>query len=184
MNRLSFGLAVLAVVSIFSSSGASAQSWQARIKDELPIMGHRNWVLIVDSAYPEQVGAGIETIETNSEQLEVVRTVLADIKNSIHVRPLIFMDAELPFVPEKKAPGVSDYREQVKALLHGYGVSSRLHQSLIDEIAKDSAQYHVLILKTNLTIRYTSVFIHLDCKYWGADEEQALREAMASQGTR
>jgi hypothetical protein len=58
-------------------------------------MGHRNWIL-VDSAYPEQVGAGIETIETDAGQLEVVRTVLSAVQKSIHVRPIIFMDASFP----------------------------------------------------------------------------------------
>src|SRR2546429_503554 len=87
-----------------------------------------------------QVGSGIETIETNSDQLDVARTVLAGIKDSIHVRPVIFMDAELPFVSEQKAPGISSYRSQISTLLRGYEVNSRLHQSLIEEVGKDSAQ--------------------------------------------
>lgn len=183
MKILSLALVVLCAPLLGLSIPASAQTWQAQLKQQLPLMGHRNWILIVDSAYPEQVGAGIETIETNAEQLDVVRTVLVGIKNSIHVRPVIFMDAELPFVPEQKTPGVSKYREEVKTVLREYGVSPRLHQSLIDEIGKDSAQYRVLILKTNLAIPYTSVFIHLDCKYWSADDERALRSAMSSQGS-
>jgi len=172
-----FGIALLV-----SSLAANAQSWRSHLNDELQVMGHRNWILIVDSAYPEQVGSGIETIETNSDQFDVVRTVLTGIKDSIHVRPVIFMDAELPFVPEQKAPGVSSYRSKISALLHDYAVNSRLHQSLIDEVGKDSAQYRVLILKTNLAIPYTSVFIHLDCKYWGAEDERDLREIMHSHG--
>jgi hypothetical protein len=147
-------------------------------------MGHRNWILIVDSAYPEQVGAGIETISTNAEQLDVVRSVLTVMQKSVHVRPVIFMDAELPFVPEQKAPGVTCYRAQIASLLRDYGVQPRLHQALIDEIAKDSAQYHILILKTRLAIPYTSVFIHLDCKYWSAEDERDLRQAMSSQASR
>jgi len=62
-------------------------------------------------------------------------------KGSIHVRPVIFMDAELPFVPDRKAPGISDYRTQIASVLHDYEVQSRLHQSLIDEVAQDGAQY-------------------------------------------
>ena len=184
MNRRLLAMSLFCVTSLLYMLPASAQSWQSRVKDELPIMGHRNWILVVDSAYPAQVGAGIETIETNSDQLEVVRTVLADMKSAVHVRPVIFMDAELPFVSEQKAPGVSQYREQIKTLLHGYEVDSRLHQSLIDEIGKDSGQYRVLILKTNLAIPYTSVFIHLDCKYWGADDERELRQEMGAKGVK
>jgi hypothetical protein len=54
----------------------------------------------------------VETLETNSDQLDVIRTVLSAIDNSIHVRPIVYMDAELSFVPEKDAPGVTAYREE------------------------------------------------------------------------
>jgi hypothetical protein len=37
----------------------------------------------------------------------------------------------------------------------------------------------VLVLKTRLTIPYTSVFIRLECGYWSADAEKRLRAAMA-----
>jgi hypothetical protein len=180
MNQRSLSPILVCIALLVSSLPSSAQSWRSHLNDEMPLMGHRNWILIVDSAYPEQVGFGIETIETNSDQLDVVHTVLAGIKDSIHVRPVIFMDVELPFVSEQKAPGISNYRSQISTLLRGYEVNSRLHQSLIDEVGKDSAQYRVLILKTKLAIPYTSVFIHLDCKYWGAEDERDLREAIHS----
>ena len=181
MNRPHF--AVLCLVSLLSPLSANAQSWQSHLKDRLSLMGHRNWILIVDSAYPEQVGPGLETVETNADQLDVVRTVLTTMKGSIHVRPIIFLDAELPFVLDQKAPGISAYRTQLASVLHDYEVQSRLHQSLIDQVAKDAAQYHVLVLKTQLAVPYTSVFIHLDCKYWSAENERDLRAAMGSQGS-
>ena len=168
-------LAVLCLVHLLSSLPANAQSWQTHLKDELSLMGHRNWILIVDSAYPEQVGPGIETVETNADLLDVLRTALTTMKTSIHVRPVIFLDAELPFVPDQKAPGISTYRTQLTSVLQDYQVQSRLHQSLIDEVAKDAAQYHVLVLKTQLAVPYTSVFIHLDRKYWSAENERDLR---------
>jgi len=176
-------LAVLAVFSVLYPLPARAQSWQSHLKDELFLMGHRNWILIVDSAYPEQVSPGIETVETNADQLDVVRTVLTMMRDSIHVRPVIFMDAELPFVLDGKAPGISAYRTKIASVLHEYEVQSRLHQSLIDEVAQDGAHYHVLILKTQLAVPYTSVFIHLDCKYWSAENERDLRATMGSRGS-
>jgi hypothetical protein len=184
MIRYCRALAVLCLTVPLFPVPASAQSWQSHVKDELSLMGHRNWILIVDSAYPEQVGPGIETIETDADQLDLVRRVLTAIKDSVHVRPVIFMDAELPFVPDGKAPGISAYRTQIASVLHDYEIHSRLHQSLIDEVAKDSALYHVLILKSQLAIPYTSVFIHLDCKYWSAEDERDLRAAMSSQGSK
>jgi len=180
MTRSYFALTGLIGAVLLAVLPATAQSWQSRLNEELPLMGHRNWILIVDSAYPEQVGPGIETIETNADQIETVRAVLKAIDNSIHTRPVIFMDAELPFVPDQEAPGVADYRAQISTLLHDYEVHSRLHQALIDDIAKDSEQYHVLVLKTRLTIPYTSLFVHLDCRYWSADNERNLREMMGA----
>ena len=181
MKRPSIRPAVLCASVLFALA-ANAQSWESRLAGELPLMGHRNWILVVDSAYPQQVGSGIETIETDADQLEVVRTVLSAVQKSIHVRPIIFMDAEIRFIGDKEAPGISNYRTQLNALLHDYDVHSRLHQSLIDELAKDGTLYHVLILKTKLAIPYTSVFIHLDCKYWSTESERALREAMSAHG--
>src|SRR5215470_9012910 len=126
--------AVFCFLSLLSRLPANAQSWQSHVTDELSLMGHRNWIRIVDSAYPEQVGPGIETVETNADQLDVVRTVLTTMKSSIHVRPVIFMDAELPFVTDGKAPGVSAHRAQIASVLRDYEVQSRLHQSLIDDV--------------------------------------------------
>jgi hypothetical protein len=148
----------------------------------MPLLGHRNWILIVDSAYPLQAAPGIETIETNASQLEVVRHVLGDIDKSIHVRPVISMDAELPFVSEDDAPGVGKYRTEIADLLRGYPVDSVLHDKVIANIEEASKHFNILVLKTNMAIPYTSVFIRLDCKYWSADAETRMRAKMAAAG--
>jgi len=144
----------------------------------MPLLGHRNWILIVDSAYPLQTSPGVETIETNAAQLEVVRTVLSEIENSIQVRPVVFMDAELPFISDSDAPGVSAYRSEIGELLHKSSVQSRRHETLISDIEETGKTFHVLVLKTIMTIPYTSLFIRLDCKYWSADQERNLRLKM------
>jgi len=38
----------------------------------------------------------------------------------------------------------------------------------------------VLVIKTDMTIPYTSVFFELDCGYWDSDAEKRLREGMLS----
>ena len=154
--------------------------WQRRVKDELPQMGHRNWIVIVDSAYPLQSGAGVETIETGADQLQVIDYVLDSVKNSSHVRPIVHTDAELQFVPESDAPGVEQYRQELKTRFAGLPSSSVLHQTLIDRLNELGKSFHVLILKTNMTIPYTSVFLQLDCRYWSAESEARLRTAMKS----
>jgi hypothetical protein len=121
----------------------------------------------------------VEPVETNADQLEVVRYLLGAIDKSIHVGPDIFMDAELPYVQEEDAPGTSAYRDAIEKLLDGQNIQSELHEKLIEDIGQASQLVHVLVLKTRLTIPYSSVFIRLNCKYWGDDAEERLRSKMA-----
>jgi hypothetical protein len=161
-----------------SAQTAVPAAWKAKVTEAMPLLGHRNWILIVDSAYPLQVSPGVETIETNADQLEVVQFVLHSMAKSIHVRPVISLDSELPFVPEPEAPGVTVYRNHLADLLHDYPTESQLHWKNIQDIAQAGEKFHVLVLKTNMTLPYTSVFIQLDCKYWSADAEKRLRSSM------
>jgi hypothetical protein len=53
---------------------------------------------------------------------------------------------------------------------------------LIDRLNELGKSFHVLILKTNMAIPYTSVFLQLDCKYWSSDSEARLRARMNTGG--
>jgi hypothetical protein len=154
-------------------------TWRARLHEELPLLGHRNWIAVVDSAYPLQTSGGIETVETDADQLEVVQTVLGELSKAKHVRPIIFTDSELKLVPESDAAGVTAYREAMSKLLGKSEAHSLPHEEIIAKLDEAGKTFHVLVLKTRLTIPYTSVFIRLECGYWSADAEKRLREAMA-----
>jgi hypothetical protein len=179
MRKYSLALAALCIASLLHAVPSIAQSdWKARVAETMPLLGHRNWILIVDSAYPLQSSPGVETIETNATHLDVLRYVLGSINSSIHVRPLIYMDAELPFVSDDDAPGASAYRDQVQRILPDYTVESIPHERVINQIDETSKEFHVLVLKTTMTVPYSSVFIRLDCKYWSADAEKRMRARM------
>jgi len=168
-----------AAIVLTAAAAVNAQSdWKARVGQTMPLMGHRNWILVVDSAYPLQASPGVETIETNANQLDVLRYVLGSVNSSIHVRPLIYMDKELPFVGDDDAPGATAYRSQVQKMLADYIIESMLHERVINQIDETSKEFHVLVLKTTMTIPYSSVFIRLDCKYWSADAEKRMRQRM------
>jgi len=179
-------LTVLALAPAGASAGANPPTdWRVRLNQQLQLMGHRNWIAVVDSAYPLQTSPGVETIETNDDQLAVVKTVLDQIAKAKHVRPVIFTDAELKLVPESDARGVTAYREALNKLL-GTSAQSKVeaqslpHEEIISKLDEAGKTFHILVLKTSLTIPYTSVFIRLDCGYWSADAEKRLREAMAA----
>ncbi len=175
---------LLALALLLATTGKGAApgtptNWKARVAETMPLLGHRNWILIVDSAYPLQTSSGVETIETNASQALVARSVLDAINGSIHVRPLLYMDAELPFVTDEDARGASAYRAQIGDLLKNYKIESLPHEKIIATIDEAGKTFRVLVLKTNMTIPYTSIFIRLDCKYWSADAEKRLRAKMS-----
>jgi hypothetical protein len=85
-------------------------------------------------------------------------------------------------VPESEAPGVEQYRKELKSRLADIPVDSILHQSLIDRLNETGKSFHVLVLKTNMTIPYTSIFVQLDCRYWSAESEAKLRKVMKGTG--
>src|SRR5215831_5064758 len=174
-------ITALLPVLILTAALAHAQSpdWQSHLREELPLLGHRNWIAIVDSAYPLQTSTGIETIETNSNHLDVIKEVFDQLSKVKHIRPVIFTDAELKAVPETDAPGVTAYRESLARLLATAEPQSLPHEEIIAKLDEAGKTFHILILKTNLTIPYTSVFIRLDCGYWTADQEKRLRARMA-----
>ena len=162
-----------------SSDAGQYRDWRARLNQELQLMRHRNWIAVVDSAYPLQTSAGIETVETDDDQLEVVKTVLGQIARSEHVRSVIFTDAELKVVPESDAEGVTAYRDALGTLLGKTEAQSLPHEEIIGKLDDAGKTFHILVLKTRMMIPYTSVFIRLECGYWSADAEKRLREAMA-----
>jgi len=170
-------LTILSFVPVLTS--AQSPDWRTRLNEELPLLGHRNWIAVVDSAYPLQTSAGVETIETNANQLDVVRTVLDQLSKAKHVRPVIFTDAELKVVPETDAAGVTGYRESLTTLLGKTEAQSLPHEEIISMLDQAGKTFHVLVLKTNMTIPYTSVFIRLECGYWTPDAEKRLREKMS-----
>src|SRR4051812_22288875 len=90
--------------------GRPADDWHTLLMRRAAVFGHRNWVVVADSAYPAQTRAGIETITTGTDHLEVLQIVTQVLAEAKHVRPVVYLDAELPFVTEKDAAGIDKLR--------------------------------------------------------------------------
>lgn len=181
-KKLLFVLAVTTALSAVASTASAQSDWKAELNRTLPLLGHRNWIVVADSAYPAQTADGVKTIATGAQQIEVVRAVLAAVEKARHVRGAVFLDAELPQVPEKFATGIDDYRTELKQALQGQQVTSLPHDEIIKQLDEAGKTFHVLLLKTDLTLPYTSVFVRLDCGYWSDEAEAALRKAMRPSG--
>ena len=72
-----------------------SSSWQALLKDRLQLFGHRNWLVIADSAYPAQSRYGIETIVADEEQTTALVKTFEILHECKHIRPTIYTDTEL-----------------------------------------------------------------------------------------
>jgi hypothetical protein len=115
----------------------------------------------------------------------------------------VYIDAELEHVGAADAPGVQGYRAAHNKLFAEArkppqtapenAESSRRaanqpairpvrlpHDELIQKLDAAGEKFRVLVLKTNLTVPYSSVFIELDCGYWTPAAEKRLREKMGA----
>ncbi len=169
-----------AVSGCLAPSGSAPVGWREQLETQLPVLGHRNWIVVADSAYPAQSAPGIQTIYTGETQIRTVSEVLAAIDRAAHVQPIVYLDAELTDVPEADAPGVTDFLMELDILLGDRTVRRLPHMEIIEKLDESAKLFNVLILKTDLTIPYTSVFINLDCGYWGEEKEKRMRDAVGS----
>lgn len=173
-RRTLFGTSLIAS----AAQAADPPGWERRLHDVLPEFGHRNWIVVADSAYPAQSRPSIQTLVTAAGHSLLVSRVLAALASSKHVVPNVYTDLELKFVAESDAPGISEYRRQLGTALKGHAVNELAHEQLIAKLDEAGKTFQVLIVKSTLTLPYTSVFFELECKYWSAGAEERLRAAM------
>jgi D-ribose pyranose/furanose isomerase RbsD len=162
------------------SSQSTQPGWKERLNAVLPLFGHRNWIVVADSAYPAQSNPGIETIVAGGDQIAVVEHVLAAIAACRHIRAKVYADKELAHVAESDAPGVLNYCHELEKLLNGADVSYLPHEQIIHKLDESAKLFRILLIKTDLCTPYTSVFFELDCGYWSAEAEQRLRRAISA----
>jgi L-fucose mutarotase/ribose pyranase (RbsD/FucU family) len=155
-------------------------NWKEILQDRLKLYGHRNWLVIADSAYPTQSRQAIETIVAGDEQARVLQYVLGLVRDCKHIQPNIYVDAELRFVREEEAPGVDSYRKKLNDLVKGHELRALPHEEIIAKLDRVGEKFRVLLIKTNMRIPYTSVFLELECGYWNPQAEKRLRAAMQS----
>ncbi|WP_310380529.1 RbsD/FucU domain-containing protein [Flavobacterium sp.] len=157
---------------------SKSQNWKFEVEKTIQLFGHRNWIVVADGAYPKQSNPAIKTITVDANQLEVVQFVNEVVKKSTHVRANIFVDKEMAFVAEKDAKGIENYKTELGKIIDKNDIKTQLHEAIIKELDNSAKLFDVLIIKTNLSIPYTSVFFQLDCGYWNAEAEKNLRTSL------
>jgi hypothetical protein len=159
---------------------AAGSDWKSVLQDRLPVYGHRNWIVVADSAYPAQTATGIETVYSDADEVDVLNFVFKTLANSRHVAPIVFTDRELSLLPENEVPGITGYRETLKSIVGDRQINALPHIKLIEKLDQVSQSFRVLIIKTRMAMPYTSVFLQLDCAYWTPEQESRLRAIAAA----
>ena len=159
-------------------------NWKEILRERLQLFGHRNWLVIADSAYPAQTRQGVETSVADEEQATVLSRAIAILSGCRHIKPTIYTDKELEFVSEQDAPGITAYRQEIERLFAGHQVHPLMHEDIISKLDQVGEMFRVLLIKTNMRIPYTSIFFELGCGYWDAEPEKRLRAAMRSKNQR
>jgi hypothetical protein len=161
-----------------NAQAAGAPAWMDKLAGYLPALGHRNWIVVADSAFPLQISPGIETIVTGEDHFAVLEKVLKAVDEAKHIRPKIWLDRELGSVTEDLAPGVDEVRRRLDEALKGRGAAPVLHEELIARLDQAGKAFKIVMVKTTLAVPYTSVFLELDCGYWPSENEAKMRKKM------
>ena len=154
-------------------------TWQQVLEKDLNLLGHRNWILVVDKAFPEQSSQGMKYIYVEQDLLPTLKYVLEQVESSTHVRPIIYSDKELSYIEEDQVTGIDAFKSEREKILAGREVNTLLHDDVFRLLDESSSLFRTLVIKTNCTIPYTSVFLQLDCAYWGSENEAVLRQKMS-----
>ncbi len=150
------------------------------LKRVLPLLGHRNWILVVDKAYPYQSSEGITYLDSEEELVPVLEKVFQMLKAAPHVRPTVYLDKELEYMDDTLSAGADALKKELKELTRGMNVQQILHDQVFAKLDAASKLFNIVVVKTESLIPYTSVFIELECGYWPAEKETELRSRMAA----
>ena len=161
-------------------TAGTSTGWKAVVQERLPLYGHRNWIVVADSAFPVYAAPGIETIVVKGDLPSVLKYVASAISSSGHVRATVFLDKELQFIDEHDYPGVSELKKQITGTLAREQVSSIPHSEVMSRIDEAGKTFRILFIKTTSRIPYTSVYMRLDCGYMSDEVERKIRTAMAT----
>ena len=161
-------------------SSVVPQPWNDRLADMMPYLGHRNWIVIADMAYPLQSGNGVVTLWADEPYEKVLKTVKDLVDDAPHVFAHIYRDRELSFIPETDAPGITDLRHSMDVICGDEAITMP-HEELISRLDAAGELFTVVIVKTRSLIPYTTTFFELDCGYWDAARADRLADAISKE---
>lgn len=157
------------------------QGWRDALAMQTAQLGYRNWIVVAEASFPAHSRPGVRQINANEEIPAVVDEVLRTLEQTEHVTPRVYVARELRAVENDFAPGIDEFREQLKPAMHAHETTELENQSLVTLIEDATKSFDVLVIRTTTALPYTSVFMELQPGYWSADSESALRDKLDRQ---
>ena len=155
-----------------------APALAAELKREVSAMGYGNWIVIAESSFPVYSRRGVRTLLVDAEIPAVLDQVLTSLEYSDSVKPKFTTSTELAYLHNDRAPGIDQFRTELETALHGFPTRRMDYRALSLLLEDSSNKFAVLVLKTNTSLPYTSIFIELQSNYWDRENETELREKL------
>lgn len=175
-------LGLLLLLEGCASSGrgkvAAPPPWGRLVSSEIDALGIQNWIVVAEASYPVISRRGVRTVVVDAEIPEIVDFVVNDLERSQNVTPSFNTARELYYIDNDRAPGIDQFRKELKTALHGHEVRQLDHRSLSLLTHSESSKFVVLVLKSKTSLPYTNVFIELDSGYWDRDSEDEMRDSI------
>lgn len=170
-------LGVLALLATGCGWGGRG-GWQGAIDHQIGQLGYRNWIVLAESSFPAHSRPGTRQVNTYQPIPDVLDEVLRSLERTEHVRPKIYVPSEVQMVENDFAPGIQQFRSQLKTALHGHETIEMEQASIVTLMNDAQKSFDVLVLRTTTALPYSSVFLELQPGYWDGESEARLREHM------
>lgn len=162
------------------SSQQQPSPWVGTLRNEIGYLGARNWVVISEAAFPVQSRRGVRVIQLDADIPDVLAGVEQVIEEKHHLKPRVYVTAELESVPYDYAPGIRSHKKRLSEALQGRE-TVKLDNSMLMRLLEDTRKtYRILVIKTRTALPYSSVFIELGSGYWDAESDAVLRQEIES----
>lgn len=150
--------------------------WERELETEIKALGYRNWLVIADASFPFLSRSGVRTVIAPVETPEIIDSIISSMDRTQHVEPRFYTSRELRFLNNRLAPGVEEFKFDLEKAIRGYETRELDHKVLLKVIENTKEEYVVLVVKSETTIPYSTVFIELDSGYWDGQSENVLRK--------
>jgi hypothetical protein len=152
--------------------------WKAAVHRHTSQLGFRNWIIIAEASFPAIGRTGVMQVPANVEIPEAFDYVLNVIDESQHVKPSIYFTRESQVLENDAAPGIDLLRQKVRQSIQEMPTTTMEQDSLLTVLQDVNRSFDILIIRTNTTLPYSSIFIELQPGYWDAEAEEKLRQRM------